>query len=58
MPEINFKIIFNNMSEYRKKYEKPAMQVYKLKKSPQLLVGSGVGDPYDYPNQGNPWQNP
>ena len=31
----------------RKKYEKPTMRVYPLKKQPQLLVGSGDG------NQGN-----
>jgi hypothetical protein len=47
-----------NKVKNKREYLKPAMQVYKLKKSPQLLVGSGVGDPNDYPNQGNPWQNP
>jgi hypothetical protein len=33
----------------KRKYEKPAMQVFELKQQPQLLVGSGGGDrsPYD-----------
>lgn len=49
--EINYKPIkffFNsNMSEYRKKYEKPSMQVFDLKQQPKLLVGSGERIPYD-----------
>jgi len=39
----------------KKLYEKPSMQVFDLKQQPQLLAGSGVGDPSDYPNQGDPW---
>ena len=39
----------------KKKYEKPAMQVFELKKTPQLLVGSGLGDPNDYDNGGDPF---
>jgi hypothetical protein len=39
----------------KKKYEKPAMQVYELKQQPQLLVGSGLGNPNDYPGQPNPF---
>jgi len=31
------------------------MQVFMLKQQPQLLVGSGLGDPDDYPNGGNPF---
>ena len=37
----------------KKKYEKPAMQVFELKQQPQLLAGSGdgnlnpMGDPYN-----------
>ena len=37
-----------------KKYEKPAMQVFELKKKSLLLVGSGFGDPSDYPDGGDP----
>ena len=43
------------MSEYRKKYEKPSMKVYEMKHKPQLLVGSGLNDPSDYPGNGNPF---
>ena len=39
----------------KKEYEKPSMQVFELKRQPQLLVGSGLGDPADYPNQGDPF---
>ena len=38
-----------------KKYEKPAMQVFELKKKSLLLVGSGFGDPSDYPDGGDPF---
>ena len=43
------------MREYRKKYEKPAMQVFELKQQSRLLAGSNggyrdnpYGDPIDY----------
>jgi hypothetical protein len=36
-------------------YEKPSMKVYELKQQPQLLAGSGLNDPADYPNGGNPF---
>jgi hypothetical protein len=39
----------------KRKYEKPAMQVVLLKRQPQLLAGSGLNDPADYPNEGNPF---
>ena len=39
----------------KKEYEKPAMQVVLLKQQPQLLAGSGLGDPDDYNNGGNPF---
>ena len=39
----------------KKLYEKPAMQVVLLKQQPQLLAGSGLGDPDDYDNGGNPF---
>ena len=35
-------------------YQKPAVQVFELKKKSLLLVGSGLGDPNDYPNGGDP----
>ena len=38
----------------KQKYEKPSMKVFELKQQPQLLAGS-VGNPADYPNQGDPW---
>ena len=39
----------------RKTYERPLMKVFELKQQPQLLVGSGLGNPEDYPNGGNPF---
>lgn len=36
----------------RKKYEKPAMRVYPLRKQPQLLIGSGTR------SNGNPIYTP
>ena len=36
-------------------YEKPSMKVFELKQQPQLLVGSGLGDPNDYDNGGDPF---
>ena len=32
----------------KKKYEKPAMQVFELKQQPQLLAGSGGGETSPY----------
>ena len=31
----------------KRKYEKPAMQVYEMRETPQLLVGSATRNPYD-----------
>ena len=39
----------------KKEYERPTMQVVKLKQQPLLLAGSGLGNPEDYPNGGNPF---
>ena len=39
----------------KKLYEKPAMQVFMLKQQPQLWAGSGLGDPNDYDNGGDPF---
>ena len=38
----------------KKIYEKPSMKVFELKQQPQLLAGSGLGDPSDYPEGGDP----
>ena len=51
-PFFNFK---NNKIMKKKTYEKPTMQVVMLKQQPQLLAGSGLGNPADYPNGGNPF---
>lgn len=37
----------------KRKYEKPAMQVFELKQQPQLLAGSGFGI-----NRDNPYGEP
>jgi len=39
----------------KKDYEKPVMQVFELKQQPQLLAGSGLGNPNDYPGSGDPY---
>ena len=39
----------------KKEYERPTMQVVKLKQQPQLLAGSGLNDPTDYPDGGDPF---
>ena len=38
----------------KKMYEKPSMQVFELKQKQQLLAGSGLNDPSDYPDGGDP----
>jgi hypothetical protein len=43
------------MEEIKKKYEKPSMEVFELQQQLQLLVGSGLGNPNDYPGSGNPF---
>lgn len=35
-------------------YQKPSMKVVLLRQQSQLLAGSGLGDPNDYPGGGNP----
>ena len=42
----------------KKIYEKPSMQVFELKQQTQLLAGSGLGDPSDYHNGGDPFAEP
>ena len=37
------------------KYEKPAMRVFEFEQQPQLLAGSGLDNPGDYGNGGNPF---
>lgn len=39
----------------KKAYVKPAMQVYPLIQQPQILAGSGLGNPTDYPGDGDPF---
>ena len=39
----------------KKKYEKPAMQVFELKQQPQLLAGSGGTEPYTPDNNDYNW---
>jgi hypothetical protein len=41
----------------KKIYEKPSMQVFELKQQPQLLAGSGLGNPDDYDNGGDPFNS-
>ena len=36
-------------------YEKTSMKVFDLKQQPQLLAGSGLGNPNDYPGSGDPF---
>ena len=43
------------MTTKKKEYEKPSMRVFPLRQKPQLLAGSGLGNPDDYPNGGNPF---
>ena len=43
------------MTTKKREYEKPSMKVFELKRQPQLLVGSGLGDPNDYDNGGDPF---
>ena len=42
----------------KKKYEKPSLEVVVLNQKPTLLAGSGLGDPSDYPNGGDPFPVP
>ena len=43
------------MTTKKREYEKPSMQVFMLEQQPQLLVGSGLDDPDDYGNGGDPF---
>ena len=40
----------------KQKYEKPSMKVYELRQRQLLLVGSGLNDPDDYNNGGDPFK--
>ena len=42
------------IKENKRKYEKPSMEVVELKHHSMLLAGSGLDDPDDYGNGGNP----
>lgn len=52
----NTRILTLKKIKFMKKrlYKKPAMQVVLLRQQPQLLAGSGLGDPSDYPGGGDP----
>ena len=39
----------------KKLYEKPSMKVVLLRQRAQLLVGSGLNDPSDYPGGTDPF---
>ena len=39
----------------RKEYEKPKMQVVKLQQQHQILAGSPLNNPDDYPNGDDPF---
>ena len=39
----------------RKEYERPTIDVVELKQQQQLLAGSGLNDPTDYPDGGDPF---
>ena len=41
----------------KKLYEKPTMQIVQLRQQPQLLAGSGLGNPNDYPGSGDPFNS-
>lgn len=43
--------------EEKKKFEKPEIRVIELQQQPQLLVGSGLNDPTDYPGSGDPFNS-
>ena len=41
----------------KKLYEKPTMQIVQLRQQPQLLAGSGLGNPDDYDNGDDPFNS-
>ena len=43
------------MTTKKREYEKPSMRVFDLKQKPSLLAGSGLGNPNDYDNGGDPF---
>jgi len=53
-------IIINTIKikQMKKLYEKPSMRVFDLKQQPQLLAGSGLNDPTDYSDGGDPFAEP
>ena len=44
------------ISEQKRKYEKPSSRVIELQQRTMLLAGSGLNDPTDYPGGGDPFQ--
>ena len=52
----NQSTIIMTLETKKRKYQKPAMQVFELKEHARLLAGSGLGTPTDYPKQpGDPF---
>jgi hypothetical protein len=43
-----------NTNETKRKYEKPSMKVYELKRHSMILCGSPLDNPSDYPDGGDP----
>ena len=39
----------------KRKYEKPSMKAFELEEQLELLVGSGLNNPSDYPGGGDPF---
>ena len=52
---INNQLIDLHMETKKKKYVKPTYQVYELREPIQLLAGSGLDNPGDYGDGGNPF---
>lgn len=44
-----------NTNKTRRRYEKPSMKVYELQQRCQILAGSPLGNPSDYPDGGDPF---
>ena len=43
------------ITEQKRKYEKPSSRVIELQHRTMLLAGSGLNDPTDYPGGDNPF---
>ena len=43
------------ITEQKRKYEEPSSRVIELQQRTMLLAGSGLGNPDNYPNGGDPF---